>query len=210
MDEKTYGNTPAAMYLVRVLNKIDNKALTRSVSRRIKNTASTVNELLKAYEYGLLSPGSLSNTLRLMRLEISDNQEILPDNFDVADIWDTALVDKLRRNVQIGHIKYAIRLSTLGRKVEQAMQAPQKRAICIGVTEYEDGELWTYDVRLAWDDDNHVRAGEVFDSKTTQTRYVNVNLPTRDNFTDSVSAKLLHERSDKRCLRQGKPHMVKT
>jgi len=210
MDERTFGSTPAAMYLARTLTKIDNKALTRAVSRRIKNTANTVNELLKAYEYGLLSPASIANTLRLMRLEISGGIEDDPMNFE-SDVRDLkSLVVKLCKNVQIGHIKYAIRLSTLGRKVEQAMHAPRKRAILGSLRTYEDGELENYYIRLAWDNDNHVRAGEVFTSNDLKTRIVNVNLPNRETFVDSVSPGLLHERSDKRCTRQGKPHMVKT
>ena len=190
LDEKTFGATPAAMYLVRTLNEIDNPVLTRSTGKRITVTCSMVAELVDAYEVGWISAKVLANTMRLMREEVTNDVM-------VACTRQDQLVDKLRRNVQIGYIKKAIRQATVARKCETVMTAPHRKGIHFS-TVGEAKEIAYFDNQL----DKHVHAGWIFDNGSSVTQ------PIIKDEVETVTPQLLHERSLRRCKRQGKPHAI--
>jgi hypothetical protein len=194
MRTDTFGNTPAALYLVRELTRLNNKSLTRTIGKRITTTTKAVNELVNAYSENRISPKTLANTMRLMREEVV-NEVVLTDD------PDEQFAHRLRKNVQVGSIKQAIRVSTIARKDERVMVDPINRARSVklpdGDTEYvfrdsESGIL-------------HVAGWSFIDSNGE--KYMGVTYPTISEVDGNTAVKLM-ERSDKRCLRQGKPHMV--
>jgi hypothetical protein len=195
LDPLTYGDTPGAMYLVRVLNQINSAYLNRSVGKRISTTATAVNELSKSYEAGVLSSKTYANTLRLMREEVAfDGLE-----YDHVDIH---LVNQLRRNVQIGHIKRGIRQATVARKAEQVMSS---------------GTILENKLHPAGDGSNDV----YFTDSTTGKEYcagnvcidVNGDMYASDRTISHYEAQVvnsyvLRKRSDARCKRLGKNHTL--
>jgi hypothetical protein len=196
MDKNTFGRTPAAEYLVRVLNELNDQTLNRSVGKRITATNAAVAELVYAYEVGSISAKTLANTMRLMREEVT-NESItdityimtMPSNSQLS------LVDKLRRNVQIGYIKKAIRQATVARKCETVMTAPHRKGIHFSNVG-DKQEIAYFDTQL----DKHIHAGWIFDGNITVTN------PIYAEECESVTPELLHERSLKRCTRLGKAH----
>jgi hypothetical protein len=201
LSENTYGNTPAALYLVRVLNAYDNAAMTRNAGKRITASSKCVNELVDAYQFGALTAKTVANCLRLMRSEIA-----VPAVSSFQAPSPERLIEQLVRNVQIGLIKKAMRLCTISRKAERVMENPDMRAAryChIGngnpvVVKYSfvDSETSTLYV-----------AGEVVQYEGREPVTYNKKFQFKE--INDVTAELLMERSNRRCLRQGKPHMVK-
>lgn len=195
MNEKTFGSTPAAMYLARTLNELGNESLKRSVGRRITSTTSAVNDLVGSYERGFLPAKTVANCLRLMREEVTkDEDSVFWMDLDLRSKKQSLyhLVDKLRRNVQIGAIKRGIRLCQIARKAEHVMKSPY------GL--FDDGTKYFQDIQSG----RVFEAGKIFEYMgfdITAVKKFN-----RDEVSD-VTPELLVERSNKRCKRLGKPHM---
>ena len=198
LSKNTYGDSPAALYLVRVLNEYNNSAVTRSVGKRITASSKCVNELVEAYQLNAMSAKSVANCLRLMRAEVSMPCPVSAPSPD-------RLIDQLTRNVQIGLIKKAMRLCTIARKAERVMENPDKRSanqkfslstagVAQTLFEFKDSESGkTY------------TAGRALMFGTSKPCL----LPKTFKFEDvqDVTAEILMERSDRRCKRLGKPHM---
>lgn len=201
LDEKTFGATPAAMYLVRTLNEIGNPGLSRSTGKRITATTSMVTELVEAYEIGWINAKVLANTMRLMREEIANEwtaaNKLVFETGEEAKTLRT-LVDKLRRNVQIGYIKKAIRQATVARKCETVMTAPLRKGIHFSTVNGKK-EIAYFDKQL----DKMVHAGWLYHDGVTA-----VTCPIYLEEVDTITPQLLHERSLKRCKRLGKPHAI--
>lgn len=140
LDKNTFGNSPAAFQLVDALNLRKKPNISKSVSRSISTTAKQVNELIQSYYSGAMSPKTLGNCFRLMRDEVS-----LSAMFSYGTLLDLK-IHQLCRNVQIGHIKRGIRLSTVARKAEHVMQDPSgKRALYYNVdTKYHTETVFTF------------------------------------------------------------------
>lgn len=190
----TYGSTPAAQYLVRTLNSINNQRLTRSVGAAISTSNKAVNELLRAYETGSISSKTMSTCLRLLREDITNcTTNEFNDEF--------ALVTKLRKNVQIGVIKQCLRLASVAARARQVMASPDKRS--------------NQFTRLN-DDSSAYAVDYVFKNHQTNqehiagTRYladghtVNAIIGLKDIV--GITPETLMERSNRRCTRLGKPH----
>lgn len=187
---ETFGSTPAAMYLARELNKLQDPTLLRNCGKRITATFKQVRELNQAYTVGEISPKTLANTLRLMRLEVTNEP-------------DVDFVNRLRKNVQIGCIKQGIRLATVGRKAERVMVNPQMRSSMKRV----NGELCATAYYFTDSTSKkQISAGYLFypDHDHTVVETV-VNRYSADE-VETVTPKLLHERSERRCIRLNKPH----
>lgn len=207
LDLNTFGKTPAAHYLVRTLNEIGSEALARSTGKRITATCTMVANLVYCYSRGRLDAKVLANTMRLMRKEVSSEYW----NFEYqsnAPMSKEHLVHKLRQNIQIGHIKQAIRLATVGRKCEHVMTSPDGKGTLSDHAEYTDtqgrkirNEYFSYfDKQLGKNVTAGIRRFE--DDKFDRQHAFIANSKEHDD----VSAQILHERSDRRCTRQGKPH----
>jgi hypothetical protein len=127
LDVTTYGNTPAAMYLSTLLMELGDKNYARSVGKAIATTTKSVAELVRAYETGIISPKTLANCLRLMRVEVSESEYTFSENTNALMFSHTVsdmvnLISQLTRNVQIGHIKKAMRLSSIASKAERVCE----------------------------------------------------------------------------------------
>lgn len=67
MDAKTFGDAPAAMYLVELLIKRDDPILTRKISKVLAASRETLNELGNAHlKYDTISTRTLSRLLTLL------------------------------------------------------------------------------------------------------------------------------------------------
>lgn len=194
MNEQTFGSTPAALYLARTLIELDDQSLNRAVGRRITGTTSAVNDLVGAYERGFLPVKTVANCLRLMREEVTNEQII-----DVAYYMGVpanplrSLVDKLRRNVQIGAIKRGIRLCQIARKSEHIMTKRRGLVDESGTVYFRDSQSGCV-----------FEAGKIF-------KYMGVDINAVRKFNrdevSEITPELLMERSNRRCKRLNKPHM---
>lgn len=202
LSEHTYGDTPAALYLVRALNELNDEAVTRSVGKRITANSKCVNDLVHAYSVGELPAKTVANCLRLIRQEVS-----IPS--PITEFSPNRLIEQLTRNVQIGLIKKAMRLCTVARKAERVMENPERRA-STRTLNCEDG-LWQ-EVHYSFIDST---SNEKYDAGYVYKSLYGENpkpIPMTNifNFDDikDVTSELLMERSNRRCKRLGKPHMV--
>ena len=195
LDEKTFGATPAAMYLVRTLNEIDNPVLTRSTGKRVTATCSMVAELVSAYECGWISAKVLANTMRLMREEVVHDYYLA--GLLEAEKTPERLVHQLQKNVRIGYIKKAIRQATVARKCETVMTAPHRKGVHFS-TVGKAKEFAYFDNQL----DKHVHAGWLFDDGHSMIH------PIIKDEVETITPQLLHDRSLKRCKRLGKSHAI--
>lgn len=199
--ENTFGETPAAMYLCRRLNEDKNSVALRSAGRRISGTASQVRQLVSAYELGVIEAKTMANSLRLMREEITS--ETKPELYKFED--------QLRRNIQIGYIKQGLRLATLARKVERVMSSPDNKARKVYSKDNPELSASSIDVVEYYFKDNQsgkdFRAGELISVKNVEDMptITVINRPILED-ADDITPALLHMRSNRRCLRLGKPH----
>ena len=195
--ENTFGPTPAAMYLCRLLNEGKKELLRRSMGRRITGTSAQVRQLITAYEMRLIEPKTLANCLRLMREEISTG------NFGIT------IEEQLCRNVQIGYIKQGIRLATVGRKAERVMSSPASKSLRAQPKHYEDGVMNEYYFRDS-ESGFLYKAGDSYHEidETGRDEYVTTyaHRPKLDE-VNHITPELLHERSVRRCIRLKKPHV---
>jgi len=188
LDEKTFGNTPAAMYLARALNELNSLNTSRSAGKRITATRSQVADLEEAYTIGVLPSKTVANCLRLMRLEITSQEN------PYIDHSKERLIEQLTRNVQIGYIKKGLRLCSVARKAERKLE----------VSTLEDGfgEL-THTVKLFdRQSGKYINAG-IIDASGHKSK-----ITVFSDDVETVTPEVLMTRSNRRCARQGKPHMA--
>lgn len=197
LNENTFGNSPGSMYLVRVLNELNNESLSRNIGKRITATGKNVADLVNAY-YDGMSPKTVANCLRLMREEISTEAKAA---FGVGKS-DEALVDQLRRNVQIGYIKRAMRLCVIARKSEKVMDNPRKKS---GSSMKMHGDMKER-AMFFYDDatTKQLIAGVQYTYETGEV-IKHVNIHELEEIQD-VNSDMLMQRSIRRCKRLGKPH----
>ncbi len=73
LDKHTFGEAPAAMYLVELLNLRGDKTLTRKVSKCLAESRSLLNEVTRAHlEFDVLSTKTLSKILNM----VSENHQV--------------------------------------------------------------------------------------------------------------------------------------
>ena len=195
--ENTFGPTPAAMYLCRLLNEGKKELLRRSFGRRITGTSAQVNQLIFAYESNYIGPKTLANCLRLMREEISTGR------------FGITIEEQLCRNVQIGYIKQGIRLATVGRKAERVMTSPLSKSS--KVISINDGEGVSSEYFFRDSESGAMyKAGEdyqVLDDSGRVISEVFFVQPLVSKDVNHITPELLHERSVRRCIRLKKPHV---
>jgi len=188
LDEKTFGDTPAAMYLARALNELNSLNTSRSAGKRITATRSQVADLEEAYTIGVLPSKTVANCLRLMRLEITSQEN------PYIDHSKERLIEQLTRNVQIGYIKKGLRLCSVARKAERKLE----------VSTLEDGfgEL-THTVKLFdRQSGKYINAG-IIDASGHKSK-----ITVFSDDVETVTSEVLMSRSNRRCARLGKPHMA--
>lgn len=198
MDKNTFGKTPAAMYLVRILDEIDDPVLNRSVGRRITSTNNGVRDLVIAYENNFLPSKTVANCLRLMRQEIANDVDCCFGGY--------VIVDQLRRNMQIGVIKRGLRLCEISRKAERVMMNPDHRSCERTIQDFCGGVTVEYKFK----DSNSGKTYDAgcyvtYDGETTPEKIVAHHLLAS---VDDITPEVLIERSNRRCFRLGKPHMM--
>lgn len=191
IDERTFGSTPAAMYLARTLSEIGKPSLNRAIGSRISQTARNVKQLVSGYDARVLDPRVVAKLLCLMRDEVSSKAH--PDEDDLSTRSPEALVFKLCRNVQIGHIKAGLRMCSVARKAERVMDKVRHIKNVDGATfHFRDSET-----------------GKLFLAGEKYYGHFLTNRPGIDEVSD-ITPELLNARSDARCKRLGKPHMKET
>jgi hypothetical protein len=188
VSQNTFGNTPAAKYLTRELSRVENSLLSKSIGRRITSTNTAVRDLISAYESGSLSAKTFANCLRLMREEVSSEVSI-------------TLIDQLRKNVQIGLIKRGIRLCSVARKSERVLENVDNKSTKVPfVSTVSSGTTYTFTDSMS---------GRTFVAGIKYDGWDDTVYPSRVwlSEVDDINPEILMERSNRRCARQGKPHM---
>jgi hypothetical protein len=185
MSNFTFGSTPAAQYLARTINE-RNPFLMRNCSNRIRTFNTNVHQIENAVEAGTMTAHVAANLLRLLRLDAA--AITLPE-----DAVEGKFIAQLLRNTIIGNIKRAIRRVTTIRKIElgnvNLSQVQRKATKSIG-----DGTT-VYSI-LGYIAGIEAHGG-----------YIREN-PPYSIIADETTPELLMERSNRRCLRQGKQHMM--
>jgi hypothetical protein len=197
LNQYTFGKTPAAEYLVRELNRINDPALTRSISTQLKNTRTLVTNLVDSYEDGILNPKTLANTLRLMRLEIIN--KLYWEEINCPS--DHRLAHKLSSNVQIGAIKAAIRLSSVACKSARIVKKSWRQNIHPFNTLVSSEDIKIFDKQLGI----NIVIGVKYIDENGYNIVCNKTIYASE--VETITPELLHQRSDARCLRLGKKHM---
>ena len=124
LDKFTYGNTPAAIYLVEHLNAVGTQSLRRKVTRTLTSFNEMVNEIEQSNEAGLLSAhtvGSLVASLRERVKSTHFNDAVRPEDED-------PLVLNLMTNLMMS------RLKDLARRVQMVRVYEQQQAHVRGPT----------------------------------------------------------------------------
>lgn len=191
----TFGNTPAAIYLARILADLNNPSLVRKIGAHITSTNSTVRGIVSAYYKEALSSKTAANCLRLLRREIVDSA-------DLNENHTMLLVHQLTRNLRIGIIKRGIRVCTLARKSERVMANLQHRVHNIS-TEY--GIHATTQVYKFNDKSSglvHVAGYVTTIDHLPNTVFTNHNRFDMDTIQD-ITPEILMERSTRRLARRG-------
>lgn len=186
----TFGNTPASLYLVRVLNE-RNPSAVRLCSVRTRSFNTNVNEIEYCVEHGTMTAHTAANLLRLLRLEATTIA------FDDS-VVEGKFIAQLLRNVIIGNIKRAIRRVEILRKVENGNSTITK------VGQKANGHVLSPNGQLPIHFHILGYPAGMLDADGDYHRVV----PTYSSITDNTTPELLMERSNRRCLRQKKPHMM--
>lgn len=182
IDIDTFGKTPSARYLVRTLQELNDESFIRFCSKFTTHFNTTVNQICVSVDHGTMTPKSAVNLLIMMRKEAS-----YPN-------IDHRLIQQLLSCVVIGHIKRAIRKISQLRKLEIACASPNNKLHRI--FDKETGEVILEAM------------GFVVAKINRDTGETRTFIPVLDDIAEHITPELLHQRSDARCLRQGKPHMM--
>lgn len=186
-DLNTFSNTPAGQYLTRIINERNPGAM-KSCSNRIRTFNTNVNEIESAVANGFMSAHVAANLLRLLRTDAASIELN-------ADVVEGKFISQLLRNVIIGHIKRAIRRVTTMRKIESGnVNLPKVRIK--GSRTMSDTSQSVYSIL------GHVAGVEYADGDYYR------QFPEYAELQDTTTPELLMERSNRRCLRQNKPHMM--
>jgi hypothetical protein len=212
LDPTTYGKTPAAIYLVRVLNSIDNEKLARKAGKAISATNKLVSELVDAYDCDAISTTTLATSLRLIRKSIMDSENTTQvPLFGTTDCLTVCIhdaycvVNDLTRNIQIGVVKRAMRLASIAKKGERVAANAHRRT-----KQVRDSNITRMPQNIQArehtfsDDFGNVYVGGMSIKHTTDTEY-GAAQPVKiysDNIRDNTVEKLI-ERSTKRLARRG-------
>lgn len=190
LDQYTFGKTPAAMYLVRVLDNLDPSTKTmavRSCSVRIKNFNNNVHAILASVDAGTMSAHVATNLLRILRNDATAID--LTHEFE-----EKKFVLQLLKNVIIGHIKSAIRKASVLRKIEVSCATVEKMKR--HAKKNADGNVDEYSIQ---------NVPVAIQGAFGLFYYLDVQT---DQVQDHVTPELLNERSLKRCIRLKKPHTL--
>lgn len=185
----TFGKTPAAKFLARTINDRNLKIVT-ACTNRARTFNTNVNEIRRCVATGTMSAHVAANLLRLLRDEATKIE------FD-SSVIEGKFIAQLLRNVIIGNIKRAIRATSTLRKIEVGNVNLNK--VARKGSPYNNGleeEVVSYSI-LGY------AAGTV-----TKDGQYNRQFPDYNSISDPTTPELLAERSDRRCLRQGKSHMT--
>lgn len=177
----TFGNSPAALYLERTLNSYGNDYVSRKVGARIHATNAQVSELWRSFLSGKLSAKTVNHVLGLMRNEIRDSVSLFQSGHIQVDVKSIeSLIDKLTRNVQIGTIKHTLNeVAFRGKWLKTKIK----------------------DYHRHW-----AKTGEGFSERNMNQFRSKLEWTCEYDAVKTGTELLLMLRSDKRCIRQGKPH----
>lgn len=189
LDIYTFGKTPAGQYLARFLNE-NNPRAGKACSVRAQTFNTNVNQIEQAVRTGM-TPRVAANLLRLLR------DEATTIDFDDT-IKDGKFIAQLLRNVIIGNIKRALRAVSTLRKIENGNINPAQlfRKAAVHTVPGQTTMYYTivgYPAGMVLEDGSYFR-----------------QFPDYDQIFDETTPELLMERSNRRCLRQGKQHMINT
>jgi ssDNA-specific exonuclease RecJ len=118
---------------------------------------------------------------------------------------DDLIIHQLRRNVQIGHIKRAIRLATIARKAERVMTSPDMKASDVSGKALSDVTEFSYYFTDSQSNKKYL-AGVTIRDEADENFVLIHKFKLSD--VETITPELLHERSERRCIRLKKPHTI--
>lgn len=192
LDINTFGKTPAANYLARALNEIDDRRISRSCTIRINSFNNNIEEIFRSVEENCMSTKTAANLCRLLRQEAS---QVYIDQSN----WDDGygLIDNLVQNVIIGKIKTLTRRLGILRKIEIGSCNEDKIKTHGKATVYDKAvNSSTYTIC------GYV-AGIVYEMDDAPNRFYKIP-PELSDIKDDITADYLHKKSFIKCKKQGK------
>jgi hypothetical protein len=199
LDLNTFGKTPAANYLARRLIELGSKKLSRACTVRVNAFNTNVAGVVSAVASESMDAKVAANLLRLLR------EEATGINLQVEGVHPDELmfVDNLLRNVIIGHIKSAMRKTSVMRKIENGSKdintITKKGSRVVSGLHIVDVDYYIMGHRAGYlSTDVECGPGEFPSGVFHPVK------PSIGGIEDPTTPELLHERSLKRCKRQGK------
>ena len=124
LDKFTFGNNPASLYLTETLNLIDNKKLNRKITNLIRESRTTLGELISANEAGKLSTHTVSLLVELLREKVEMAAYLMKFDIDGAPLLEDpgCLAVNLATNVIKGELKSLHRRARTVHHLEKGQQ----------------------------------------------------------------------------------------
>jgi hypothetical protein len=119
LDLNTFGNTPAALYLVEVLNQIGDQSLSRKLGKRLSSVRKICHEIRKAQLADALEVSTVSHLTKLLRIETIYNFQDLLEDLGDDDFDNCNLAINLAQNLCMAEFKMLVRASTFARKQDR-------------------------------------------------------------------------------------------
>jgi hypothetical protein len=135
LDKFTFGANPAALYLVEVLNTINNKKLNRKITNLIRESRTTLRELLEANEVGKMSTHTVSVLVELLRkkVEVAAHSMKYNENKEKIESINGELAVNLMENIIKGELKSLHRRARRVHHLEKDQQRAMAQKDCTGV-----------------------------------------------------------------------------
>ena len=196
MNINTFGKSPAAHYLTRLLIDLGDKQLTRACTVRLNYFNENVKSIKQSVDDNSMTAKVAANLFRMLREEAT-KIELEPQDSPVFKF-----VSQLLRNTIIGNIKVSIRGCTVIRKIENGNVSESKlKRVGKKLESDSDDALCNKGAKkysiLSY------TAGYVFEQDKEPWRLMRTT-PSLNEIKDLVTPEILHSRSLKRCKRMGK------
>ena len=205
LDKNTFGDSPAAIYLVHQLNSIDNKKMIRKVASNLTTIHRIINDIVHCQIFDRVSMQTVNFVAASLREKANDLHE-----YFVTTYPEHPVIGNLVKNLIVGEIKTIIRKS---RKIKNLTKSQRRITSAV---EKSDGmdinniklpnnvnhESNITDNSIAFYNKKDGVKLAIWNPGTTYTldRHISLN-----DVSDSVDNELLINRSKKKLARLNKP-----
>lgn len=189
-DKYTVGNSPAAIYIIDLLNQTDND-INHKILKTLHKHRDTFNQLVKAYDNHHLSAQVVSAFITGARIMVEKEAEQY-----VANGYDPLIVN-LFKNLVFADMKKFTRQKNKAEKLERSAIDRAKYILKNQNLTYADKQISTYGLDNEKQEKINIEVNFDYNGLPV-TKY------NKDLLTDSITNETLREKSEKRLKRLGK------